>query len=269
MHPRVSLHQVAFLDEPTIAFIDHCRATGIENMSLVTTALTQPGAYDDARRAVDAGGPRVTALNHPFAVYPDLDDDAGMATENLSRAIELAESLGAASIYLITGGRGSLSWEQAGERFADLVSPCAERAAAGGVTLLVENASAFNADIHFVHTLTDAITLAELTGVGICLELHACWLEGGLSTLIERAMPRTRLVQVSDYVLGDRWAPCRAVPGDGVIPLQDILTVVLTAGYGGVFDLELVGPRIAAEGAREATSRGAQYLSDLLTRLGA
>jgi sugar phosphate isomerase/epimerase len=269
MHPRVSLHQVAFLGEPTAAFIDHCRVTGIENMSLVTTALAQPGAYDDARRAVCAGGPRVTALNHPFAVYPNLDEDAGLATENLMRAIEFAEGLEAATIYLITGGRGTLSWEQAAVRFADLLAPCAERAAASGTRLLVENASAFNADIHFVHTLTDAIALTESANVGICIELHACWFEGGLATLIERAMPVTGLIQVSDYVLGDRSAPCRAVPGDGVIPLDDVLAQVLDAGYDGVFDLELVGPRIEAEGARAATTRGARYLSEMLTRLGA
>ena len=135
--------------------------------------------------------------------------------------------------------------------------------------LLVENASAFNADIHFVHTLTDAVVLAESVGVGICIELHACWSEGGLASLITRAMPMTGLVQVSDYVLGDRSAPCRAVPGDGVIPLEEILAGILDAGYDGVFDLELVGPRIEGEGAAAATTRGAQYLSDVLTRLGA
>jgi sugar phosphate isomerase/epimerase len=79
----------------------------------------------------------------------------------------------------------------------------------------------------------------------------------------------TGLMQVSDYVLGDRTAPCRAVPGDGVIPLDRILSDVLEAGYEGVFDIELVGPRIAAEGARAATQRAAQRVSEILNRLGA
>lgn len=269
MHPRVSLHQVAFLDEPTEAFLDHCRRIGVGNVSLISTSLTRPGDYDAARHAVRGGGPRVTALNHPFAVYPDLDRDTGLAVEKLVEAIDLADGLGAPLVYLITGGRGALNWEQAAGRFADLVSQCAAHAAARGVALLVENASAFNADIHFVHTLADAISVAEVADVGLCVELHACWCEGGLAGLLDRAVPRTRLVQVSDYVLGDRSAPCRAVPGDGAIPLWDILGQVLTAGYGGVFDVELVGPRIVAEGARETTARGAHYLSDLLTRLGA
>jgi sugar phosphate isomerase/epimerase len=160
-----------------------------------------------------------------------------------------------------------LTWEQAAERFAVLVAPCREQAAAAGVRLLVENASVFNADIHIAHTLTDTITLAELAGIGVCMDLHTCWVEAGLRELIERAVPLTGLVQVSDYVLGDRVAPCRAVPGDGAIPLERIIGDVIDAGYDGVFDLELVGPRIEAEGPRVATKRAAERLSVLLTKL--
>ena len=159
--------------------------------------------------------------------------------------------------------------EQAAERFAALIAPCKAPAAAQGVRVLVENASSFNADIHIAHTLADTIALAELAGIGLCIEWHACWMEAGLKTLLRQAIPMTGLVQVSDYVLGDRTAPCRAVPGDGVIPLDRILGDVLEAGYQGVFDIELVGPRIAAEGARAATQRAAQAISEILTRLGA
>ena len=82
-------------------------------------------------------------------------------------------------------------------------------------------------------------------------------------------MPMTGLVQASDYVLGDRTAPCRAVPGDGAIPLERLLGDILDAGYTGVFDLELVGPRIEAEGNRAATRRAAERLSEILYRLRA
>lgn len=268
MHSRVSLHQVAFAGESTTAFIDHCRAIGVEQMTLVTS-LMQPGEVDAAPRAAAGGGPRVATVNHSFATFPDLARDSGEATENLLRAVDFAAAVGARFVYVLTGGRGSLSWEGAAERFADLIAPCKAAAGNTGVTLLVENASPFNADIHIAHTLTDTIALAEIAGIGVCIDIHACWTEAGLKQLIERAMPMTGLVQVSDYVLGDRTAPCRAVPGDGTIPLNRILGDVLDAGYPGVFDLELVGPRIEAEGARAATTRAAETLSKMLTDLGA
>jgi sugar phosphate isomerase/epimerase len=268
MHPRIGLHQVTFLGAGTTAFVDHCRAIGVQNMTLVTAPLMQPDGVDEARRALASGGLRVEAVNHPFATFPDLEHDSGEAAEKLLQAIDITGALGGRYVYLLTGGRGSLTWEQGADRFAELVAPCRAAAAARGVTLLVENASPFNADIHMAHTLADAITLADIAGIGVCVELHACWAEAGLKRLFERAMPITGLVQVSDYVLGDRTAPCRAVPGDGVIPLERILGDILDAGYAGVFDLELVGPRIAAEGAGPATVRAAETLSRMLARLG-
>ncbi|HMP56081.1 MAG TPA: TIM barrel protein [Novosphingobium sp.] len=138
-----------------------------------------------------------------------------------------------------------------------------------GVRLLVENASALNVDMHMAHTLRDAVRLAEIAGIGLCLELHACWMEGGLKDHFRRALPITGLVQVSDHVLGDRTTPCRAVPGDGVIPLERLLGDLLDLGYTGLFDLELVGPRIAEEGPDSACTRAAEYMSNLLHKLGA
>ena len=72
---------------------------------------------------------------------------------------------------------------------------------------------------------------------------------------LERAGPSPASVQVSDYVAGDKSFPCRAVPGDGMIPLERIIGWILEAGYTGGFDLELIGPRIDAEGRLEATRR--------------
>ena len=73
MHQRVSVHQVAFASESTTAFIEHCRAIGVEHMTLVTPLLMQPGGVEEARRALAGGGPRVQTVNHPFATFPNLN----------------------------------------------------------------------------------------------------------------------------------------------------------------------------------------------------
>ena len=82
-------------------------------------------------------------------------------------------------------------------------------------------------------------------------------------------MPRCRLVQVSDFVRGRRALPDRGVPGDGVIPLERLLGLLLDQGYTGAFDLELLGPRIEGEGVSTAVARAGQFLDDILIRLGA
>ena len=257
------------MGETTAAFVDHCRTLGIANATLVTPKLFESGALEQAQAALAADDVQVTCVNHPFGVYPDLDRDTGEAAHQLDRAIDLTAELHAPSIYLISGGRGSLDWEAAAERFADLIAPCRRRARDLGITLLVENASPLTADIHIAHTINDALALAQAARIDICLDLHACWWESAIEQRIANAVPRTGLIQVSDYVLGDRTTPCRAVPGDGAIPLQRLIAAALDAGYTGLFDLELVGPRIDAEGGTAASTRAAAWLSDTLTRLGA
>ncbi len=269
MHPRVNLHQVAFVAQSTTAFVEHCRAIGVGPMTLVTPLLMQPGGLAEAQAALAAGGPYAHTVNHPFATFPNLEGDGEKTSARLIEAIDIAAALGAPNIYLVTGGRGALSWEAAAQRFADLIAPCLPAARDKGVQLLVETASDFNVDIHITHTLDDTIRLAEIAGIGVCIELHACWFEGGLKEKFARAVPNTHLVQVSDYVLGDRSAPCRAVVGDGVIPLERLIGDLLEAGYQGVFDLELVGPRIEQEGPAAASKRAAENLSEILIRLGA
>lgn len=268
MHPRVSLHEVAFIAQGTQAFAKHAGQLGLRNLTLASGPIAELGVHKVAQILAQTGT-RATALNHVFGVHPDLPRDEGGAAHGLIAAIDAAAALGAHHIYLISGGRGDLTWEEAAERFAQLVAPCRDYAKTQGVQLLVENASALNVDIHIAHTLPDAIRLAEIAGIGVCIELHACWMEGNLEANLARAVPMAGLVQVSDYVLGDRVSPCRAVPGDGVIPLERLLRTILDLGYTGLFDLELIGPRIVAEGPESATTRSARYLSDLLTRLGA
>ena len=136
---------------------------------------------------------------------------------------------------------------------------------------MIENAPQLYPDTNIVHSLRDALLLAEMAGIGVActIDIFSCWTEAGLQASIERAIPRCSLVQLSDYVYGDRSLPARAVPGDGAIPLERILDWVLRAGYAGAFDLELIGPRIDKEGHLEAVRRGAENVGKILRSLGA
>ena len=136
------------------------------------------------------------------------------------------------------------------------------------MALAIENASALYADIHIAHTLRDTIDAGR---VGRPRRLHRpVPLLGGSRTspaLVERALPRTVLIQLSDYVLGDRALPARAVPGDGVIPIEAVVGQALAGGYPHGFDLELIGPRIEAEGRVEAARRACAAVSAMLQRV--
>jgi sugar phosphate isomerase/epimerase len=150
-----------------------------------------------------------------------------------------------------------------------MVTPCVAHAKAAGVALAIENASSLYADIHLAHTLRDTVTLAETAGLGICIDVFHCWAEGDFEAMVQRALPRTELIQLSDYVLGDRALPGRAVPGDGTIPIETFVAQALAGGYAHGFDLELIGPRIDQEGRLESARRACDVVGAMLNRLGA
>ena len=269
LHPRLSLNQAGFMAEPTAAFIHFAREIGAAHVCIANPYAFGPSTIDEVEAALAPGGVQVSTLMQPFARYPDIGHDTGGAAEAMNRAIEAAVRLGAQDIYLISGGRGGLGWEAAAARMAELIAPCVALAKQHGIALSVETSNLLNADIHIAHTLDDTILLAETAGIGVTLDIGAVWVESGLKAKFARAAPLTRLVQVSDHVPGDRATPFKSVPGDGAIPNDRLLGDLLAMGYAGLFDLELVGARIEAEGHRAAFTRGARVLSDLLYKLGA
>ena len=265
-HEGLSVHNVTFLGADPAELQSHWTALGLRHLSVLGAQLLDPGFV----RLFRADDYAVEAVCHLFGAGRMSGDARSVhaARADLSRLIDAAAAAGARCIYMLTGGRGGLTWEQAAERFCRAIEPCVQEAEQAGVGLAIENASSLYADIHLAHSLRDTITLAELAGLGICIDLFHCWAEADLAGLLRRALPRTHLIQLSDYVLGDRALPARAVPGDGAIPIESFVAQALAEGYRFGFDLELLGPRIDAEGRLAAAERACATVSALLDRLG-
>jgi sugar phosphate isomerase/epimerase len=271
MHERISVHSICFPGAGLQELAGYWRELDARRVTLVSNLLLEE-SLSAAQQALATGNYQVELIVHPFLAGKQLDagqDHWPAARDGLARVIECATTLGARSIQLITGGHGTLTWEDAAQAFRAAVAPCVAQAKAAGIPLIVENASALYADVNLAHTLRDAVTLAEIADVGVCLEFFGCWCEAGLRDSIQRAIPRCHVVQVCDYVYGDRSLPARAVPGDGTIPVKRMIDWILQAGYRGAFDLELIGPRIDREGHLNAVRRAAHNVGEMLRSLGA
>jgi sugar phosphate isomerase/epimerase len=263
-HERLSVHNVTFFGSTLPELQKYWTDLGVSRLSILDSQLLDP----ELPKLLQHSDYTVEAVYHLFASGA-ISNDPLAARDALDRVIDAAAAVNARTVYLLTGGRGSLSWAQAAQRFCEMVSPCALRAERVGVALAIENASSLYADLHLAHTLRDAITLAEMSGLDICIDVFHCWAESDVEELLQRALPRTRLIQLSDYVLGDRSLPSRAVPGDGTIPIEAFVTQALAGGYAGGFDLELIGPRIEQEGRLESARRACDVVGAMLDRLGA
>jgi sugar phosphate isomerase/epimerase len=268
MHRRISVSAISSLSwslEDDLAF--WARA-GIERVGISVAKLDAFG-LDQGARQVAAAQLDVTNVLGPGPFDLAHRDQWGEGRDRMLRVLDAASAMGADCLVFTSGPAGALRWEDAAIALGDALGPLVPEAQQRGVPLAVEHTNQFRVDISFVHSLRDAVDLAHQLGIGLCVETNACWAERGLGATIASGADTFRVVQVSDFVVGTMSTPDRAVPGDGDIPFTRVLKHFLDAGYQGPFDLELVGPRIEAEGYESAITRSIDYLDGLLAELGA
>ena len=268
MHPRVSLSAISTFGwtlDQDLAFYEEA---GITAIGASLAKLEAAGLDAGAARLRDAGL-RVTNLIGIGPFLLDAPDRWPAQRARVGRALDAASAVGAECLILTTGPAGQLAWEDAADALAAALGPVLDDAERRGVPVGLEHTNSLRVDVGFVHSLRDVVDLARRLGIGVCVELNACWAERGLAATIADGVDTFRLVQVSDYAVGTLSTPNRLVPGDGDIPLARILGQVLRAGYRGVFDLELIGPRIDEEGYGPAARRAIDRLDALLGSLGA
>lgn len=245
----------------------HFRELAPHRVSFVAQQVAG-AALPEAKQRLAGSRYKIENVTHMFGAA--LADKATWesARKALSETIKVAQALSAQSIYMLTGGRGSLTWEEAAEAFSEAIAPCRDEAKAAGIALMIEPAPVVYADMHIAHNLRDTTLLAEIADIGICLDIFPVWTEADLKATIKRAGPRVGMVQLGDYILGDRSLPCRAVVGEGVIPMKQIFGWILDTGFSGAFDLEMIGPRIDKIGPVEALRRSAEKTGEILRALG-
>jgi len=186
--------------------------------------------------------------------------------DRLLVAVEVAHPFGAC-LVLTTGPAGDLEWDAAADAFREAVEPVQAAARDAAVPVTIEPTSPMRVDLSFVTTFVDGVDLARRIDAFVCMEVNSCFAERDLGASIVAAGDLLAHVQVSDFVIGSLCTPDRAVPGDGDIPLARILGGVLAAGYKGAFEVEMVGPRIDAEGYAGAIRRSVAWMDQLLAEL--
>ncbi len=265
MHPRLSINVLSLMPD---AFGNQVEAVARIGASAITPDVGQLADVSSthAGRLIRDAGLNAAALTHRAFGFADAAAEKA-AQERLAHSIDYAQAIGASTIVLTSGGRGAHDWREASKRFTETMAPCAAQAKAAGIKLGIEPTSHLYADASIAHRLSDCITLARAADITVTIDLFACWVDSDIDAAIAEAGPHTALVQVSDYAYGDRGLPCRAVPGDGALPLGKLLAAIVKSGYTGVYDLEIIGPRIAAEGVENGLIRAGRYVGNILDEL--
>jgi sugar phosphate isomerase/epimerase len=238
----------------------------VHTVGLFLPKLTAVGLDTAVARVVERELAVSSVAARGFTLSDPASWDADAAT--LATAVDVAADVDAGCLFITGGTPGPLGFEDCVVALDAALGLVRDRARDRGVRLAIEHTNPLRRDVGFVHTLRDMVEVARRLDVGVVVELTNCWFERGLDQVIADGVGTFQLVQVSDYLVGTLTASERAVPGDGDMPLASLLGAITTAGYDGYVELEMLGPRIEAEGYRRAIERALRVLEPMLPAAG-
>jgi sugar phosphate isomerase/epimerase len=224
--------------------IAHAKSLGVDALFLETCYLPAPETLDDDLTA-DAAPVRLGfSWGHPWPAgqFHGLDGGREPRAEiDLARWIDAAARLGHPFLRITAGSpasRGDEAAELLVERLVGPMRRAADRAAAVGVRLALENHGDLRA-----RDILDLFARVDRPGVGVCLDTVNLVRVGDDMLAGTRALaPHALLVQLKDHPPGDPTVPggpvCVAL-GEGVAPLDEIIAILDHAGFGGPVCVEL------------------------------
>ena len=121
-------------------------------------------------------------------------------------------------------------------------------AADHGVKLALEPLNPTSVNVESaIWTIDQALSVIEGAGrdeVGLCLDYWNIWQDAEVERQISRAGDRIFTVQASDWRTPRSFAD-RIAPGDGDIPLSDMITATRKAGFTGPYVVEIFSDDVA------------------------
>jgi sugar phosphate isomerase/epimerase len=270
MHPRISVSQISSFSWTIEQDLEFYAEEGIGTAGILFLKLEPdvPTGIEQIQRSGVQASWMVAGQMGAELIAP-APDQPSRALEILGPAIDAAAALGAPPCYFTSGSTPPrMPTDEAYDALVTALGPVSDHAAARGVPLAIENNSVTTRNNGFLHTLSDAVDLSRDTGIGIVLELQNAWMERNLAQMFKEHVDRFAVVQISDFVVGEDARLNRAVPGDGSVPLEWILERLLDAGYEGLFEIEVIGPRAEQEGYASAIRRSVAWLTERLEKWG-
>ena len=229
--------------EPAPA-IAHARSLGVDALFLETCYLPAPETFDDALTASAAPMRVAFSWGHPWPAgqFHGLDGGRQYGAEmDLVRWIDAAARLGQPVLRITAGSPASRGDEPADVLVERLVGPmrrAADHALSRGVRLALEN----HGDLRAADIL-DLFARVDRPNLGVCLDNVNLIRVGDDMLAGTRALADlTLLVQLKDHGPGDPtiWGGPVCVPlGEGIAPLQEVITVLDAAGFAGPVCVEL------------------------------
>lgn len=169
----------------------------------------------------------------------ELDD----VLEETRDLIYLAGMLRAQSLIVVTGPINNHITKHATRLVVDSLKQLADEAADNDVTLsLMPMRKVFCRDWTFLHSLDESLAILDRVNhpaVQLAFDVYHLWPERGILQRLPELISRIGVVQVSDAAPTGVSEYDRVLPGDGILPVADLLRGLIDAGYRGCVDYQI------------------------------
>src|SRR5262245_32075904 len=221
--------------------VRHLERLGFRSISLASTKLD---AYGPARaiRLLRASSLTVAHVGS-YGHFGTERRTIRSGLDRVRRALEHVHRLGAAALFVLTGGRDGAGWDEAARVARDAYATLVPEATAAGVRLALEVIHPLRQDLSFVNTLADAREIVRAAGRhgGYVLDcFHSGWERRLLDTIRRDAARRIHAVQLCDVKRVTLRTMDRALLGKGILPLGAIVRALERGGYRGWYEIEII-----------------------------
>lgn len=254
--PRVSRLQLSISQLTTYRWdlpveLDHLAYHGFDAISLWRTKVSDVG-IDAARKLLDRSGIRVSSLQWAGGFTGSDGQTFRESVDDAAEAITTAERVGAEVLVVHTGCRGGHTLGHARRLLQESLEILSPLASERGVTLALEpHHPGAAAGCGFMPRLTQALEWVDRfnhPAVRLALDLWQFGHDSTLPGLLPDLVKRLALVKLADRIGPPSSDRERLPPGQGQLPLEELVGELHAAGYRGDFEFEIVGEAVEAVG---------------------
>jgi len=247
--------------------VQHYSAIGLKAMAVWRQKLSDFGDEKGVELLKDTGM-KVSSLHWAGGFT---GSDGRSYTEGIAdarEAMQLAVELGCKTLVVYTGARAGHTHNHARRLAKSAIEALAPQAEELGVDLAIEAMHPGCAgDCTFLTSLDDAVALIadiESPAVKLVLDVYHLGFDHALISRIAELAPRIGLVQLGDAKQAPHGEQNRCCLGDGVLPLEQVITALLKSDYSGYYEIELLGEDMEAVEYEDLLTRSTFTVTQLL-----
>jgi sugar phosphate isomerase/epimerase len=229
--------------------LQHYKAAGATAIGVWRRKLADTGEQRGAE-LIAASGLAVSSLQWAGGFTGSDGHSHQESLADARQAIATAAAIGARCLIIHSGARGVHTHNHARRLLKQALAKLLPLAEERGVVLALEPMKVdCGGEFTFINCFEEALKLVaeyKSPAIGLALDTYHWGHQPLLLERIEQLTPRLALVQLGDARDPPHGEPNRCLLGHGTIPLRQIIDRLTAAGYGGFYEVELMGEEIEA-----------------------